>query len=137
MQKKALTGVIAVAVALIAGTSLQAQSQYFEAVTNLHPAGYWPLDETVQPPPPFAQSLVVSNSGSLGATANGFYGAWYQPSGPAWYITNNIVHSPAVTAPFDNSTGILCGSPGQYVIVPRNTNGVANSAVTLNPTLYD
>ncbi len=30
--------------------------------------------------------------------------------------------------------GMLCqGAPGQYLIVPRNTNGVANSSIALNP----
>ncbi|HWD21024.1 MAG TPA: DUF2341 domain-containing protein [Verrucomicrobiae bacterium] len=133
MQRKAIAGVLTAALTFVAGLTVQAQSPYSQAVTSLNPVGYWPLNETVQPPQPFAQSLVASNLGSLGAAGSGYYGAWYQPSGNTWYLTNNIMQVPAVTAPFDNSVAMVCGGPGQYVIVPRNTNGVANPAITLNP----
>src|SRR5258708_778126 len=35
---------------LLAGPTAKAQSAYFQAVTNLNPVAYWPLQETVQPP---------------------------------------------------------------------------------------
>jgi hypothetical protein len=136
MQTTSLTRGIALA-AIIASASLlhgQSTSAYFEAVTNLHPAGYWPLNETAQPPAAFSVTHTAENLGSLGAQANGYYGAWYEASGTAWFLTNDIVQAPAVTAPFDSSVGMLCqGEPGQYVIVPRTTNGIMNTNLTLTP----
>jgi hypothetical protein len=136
MKRTLLTRAIAIALAIIANSAVHGQpvSAYFQAVTNLSPAGYWPLNETTQPPAPFAFSNVAANLGNLGSQANGYYGAWYQPSGAAWYLTNNVVQAPAVTAPFDSSVGLLAqGGPGQYVIIPRTTNGVINSNLTLTP----
>ena len=69
MQKSLSTRVLTAALALVTGQILYGQSAYFQAVTNLNPAGYWPLNETVQPPAPFASSLVASNSGTLGRWA--------------------------------------------------------------------
>ena len=133
MQIKALSGVIASVLALAAGSALQAQSSYSTAVTGLNPAGYWPLNETTQPPAPFAQSIIATNLGTAGAAGNGYYGAWYQPSGTTWYLTNNIQHATNITYQYDGSSGLLCSLlPGQYVVVPRATNGVNNAAVTLN-----
>jgi hypothetical protein len=132
MNKRVLICAALGALALFAGTQAQAQSTYSNAVIALNPVAYWPLNETT--PPPQLLNLTAANLGSLGAAGKGFYGAWYQPSGSTWYLTNNIVQANAVTFPFDGSMGMLCqGAPGQYVIVPRNTNGVANAAVTLNP----
>ncbi len=45
------------------------QSAYFQAVTNLGPAAYWPLQEAVQPP----AVDVETNLGSLGAAGNAYY----------------------------------------------------------------
>ena len=110
MQRTLLTRAIALAVVIAIGSVVHGQptNAYFRAVTNLDPAGYWPLNETVHPPAPFLFSNVAVNLGSLGAQANGYYGAWYEPSDPSWYITNDIVQAPAVTAPFDSSVVMLC-----------------------------
>ncbi len=136
MPRNTLTRSAAIIAALAVNSAAQAQpsSPYFQAVTNLSPAGYWPLNETVPPPSAFAFSNIAVNLGTLGGQANGYYGAWYQPSGTTWYITNNIAQAPAVTAPFDNSVGMVCaGQPGQYVIVPRTANGAINTNLTLTP----
>ncbi|MGH7991921.1 MAG: DUF2341 domain-containing protein [Limisphaerales bacterium] len=131
MQKNAITYIIVGIVTLFAGTVTWAQT-YSNTVIGLNPAGYWPLNETVQPPQPL--NLVAANLGSLGAAGNGYYGAWYQPSGNTWYLTNNIIQTNAITYPFDGSKAMLCQRlPGQYVVVPRNTNGVTNKSITLNP----
>ncbi|HEV2436752.1 MAG TPA: LamG-like jellyroll fold domain-containing protein, partial [Verrucomicrobiae bacterium] len=131
MQKNTITYIIVGILTLFAGTVTRAQT-YSNSVIGLNPVGYWPLNETVQPPQPL--NLVATNLGSLGAAGNGYYGAWYQPSGNTWYLTNNIVQSNAITYPFDGSKAMSCQRlPGQYVVVPRNANGVANSAITLNP----
>ena len=117
--------------ALLAGQMAQAQT-YPSAVTALNPVGYWPLNESTQPPK--ILDITAANLGSLGAAGNGYYGAWYQPSGNTWFLTNNITQVNAVTFPFDGSKAMNCQrAPGQYVVVPRNTNGVNNAGVTLNP----
>ncbi len=124
------------ALALLAGQALHGQSAYFQAVTNLNPAGYWPLGETVQPPAAFANSLVATNIGSVGAAGDGYYGAWYQPFGNTWYLTNNVVQSNGITFSQDGDKALWCtNQPGQYVIVPRTTNGVYNPAVTIVPPM--
>src|SRR5580658_4540933 len=122
MRRTSFTSVITVAAVILAGQALHGQSTYFQAVTNLNPLGYWPLNETNQPPAPFANSLVASNSGTLGALGNGYYGAWYQPTGNTWYLTNNVLQSNLTSFPLMGETALSCtfstGS-GQYVVVPR------------------
>ncbi|MGA2245972.1 MAG: DUF2341 domain-containing protein [Verrucomicrobiota bacterium] len=129
---KSTFGALAAA-ALVLATGPVARAQiYSNTVIGLNPVGYWPLNEAVAPPEPL--NLTAVNLGTLGPAGNGHYGAWYQPWGNTWYITNNIVQAPAVTAPYDGSVGMVCQeAPGQYVIVPRNTNGVANPSLALNP----
>jgi hypothetical protein len=131
MHKNAISYIILGFLILTAGTVSRAQT-YSNSVMGLNPVGYWPLNETVQPPQ--LLNLVATNLGSLGATGDGYYGAWFQPSGNTWYLTNNIAQANAITFPFDGSKAMLCQRlPGQYVIVPRNANGVANKGLTLNP----
>src|ERR1700722_20964536 len=128
---KKLSTFIGLGLIAIAGGSAHAQS-YSNAVMALSPSAYWPLNET--PPPPQPLNLTAANLGALGAAGNGYYGAWYQPFGTTWYLTNNIAQTNAVTYPFDGSKAMLCQfSPGQYVVVPRNANGVANTGLTLSP----
>jgi hypothetical protein len=120
-------GVLTLSVALAA----QAQT-YSNAVMALNPVAYWPLNETAQPPSAFSFSLAASNSGSLGAAGTGYYGAWYQPSGNQWFLTNNIVYTNGIAGSGDKA--IWCQEAnGQYVVVPRASGGVANSNLTLTP----
>lgn len=131
MRKNPIFGAAFACLALLAAQSGQAQP-YQNAVQALNPAGYWPLNETVQPPAPL--NIIATNMGSLGPAGNGYYGAWYQPSGSSFYITNNISQANGITFANDGDVGLNClQQPGQYVIVPRNTNGVPNPAVTLVP----
>ena len=129
MSSKLFCGLGAAVLALLAPIQSPAQS-YSNAVQALSPAAYWPLTETSQPPQPL--SLLATNLGTLGSAADGYYGAWYQPSGNRWFITNNIVVTNGVTG--DGSGAMLCQQlPGQYIVVPRNTNGIPNPAVTIVP----
>lgn len=137
MQKHAshLTQIVATGLLTLGlGAAAQAQT-YSNAVMALNPVAYWPLNETTQPPSPFSFSIVATNSGSLGAQGNGYYGAWYQPSGNTWYLTNNITYTNGIAGPGDN--GLWCkangANNGQYVVVPRTINGVVNSNITLKP----
>lgn len=112
--------------AALPGTSALAQT-YSNAVMALNPAGYWPLNETTQPPQ--ILNITATNSGSFGAAANGYYGAWYQSSGNQWYLTNNIAME---SGPISGDEAMNCQqTAGQYIILPRRTNGVANAAVTI------
>jgi hypothetical protein len=123
---------LAVLCLALASLSTGKAQPYSNAVVALSPVGYWPLNETTAPPSPL--NITARNLGTLGASGNGYYGAWYQPSGNTWYLTNNIIQSNAVTFPFDASKSLWCqAGPGQYVVVPRTLNGAANSGVTLNP----
>ena len=123
MRNLFLTAVTAAATALVAGRAIG--QTYSNTVMSLNPVGYWPLSETVAPPQPL--NLTANNLGSLGTSGNGYYGAWYQPSGNTWYLTNNIVETTGATA--DGDKALNCQyAPGQYIILPRNTNGVATNA---------
>src|SRR5579862_6136798 len=91
MRKSTLARLFGIVLILGACVTTWAQS-YSNAVMGLNPAGYWPLNETAQPPQ--VLNLTATNSGSAGAAGNGYYGGWYQPSGNQWYLTNNIVTEP-------------------------------------------
>src|ERR1039457_2485816 len=69
MRKQLLIGLASAALVFKAGTSAQAQSAYFNAVTNLNPVVYFPLQETNQPP----IGDVETNLGTLGPVANAVY----------------------------------------------------------------
>src|SRR5690348_10035432 len=112
MLKQFLLGMAAVVPAFLAPTGAQAQS-YSNAVMALSPTAYWPLTESAAPPP--AINLTAANLGSVGSAGNGSYGAWYQPSGTTWYLTNNIVQTNSVIA--DGKTMLCQRAPGQYVVV--------------------
>ena len=122
----------AVTSAVIQVTVFQPGS-YSYAVRQLNPVAYWPLNETVQPP---AGQYIATNIGTLGAAANGYYESWYQPlaigATNTFFATNNIQHGAGGTG--DGDSALLCGNAtgaGQYVVFPRTTNGIVNSAVSI------
>jgi len=113
---------------LAAGTAGRAQT-YSNAVIALNPVAYWPLTETVAAP---AGLYIATNSGTLGAAGNGYYETWYQPMGGTTLLPTNVIQHPlGVTA--DGDTAMQNSIIGQHVVIPRATNGVANSAVTVTP----
>lgn len=129
MQNKFVLS-LAAGLLFVTGQAVVNAQPYSNAVAGLNPVGYWPLNETTQPPQPL--NLTAKNLGTLGAAGNGNYGAWYQPSGNTWFITNNIVLTNGATA--DGDTAMNCQfAPGQYIVLPRNTNGVPNTALTIVP----
>src|ERR1051326_5474674 len=98
-----------------------------------NPVGYWPLNETT--PPPFAY-YVATNLGSAGAFGNGYYQTWYNPvtigASNVYYISNNIARTTGATG--DGDQAMQCNysaGRGQYVVLPRFTNGVANPVTTI------
>jgi hypothetical protein len=130
MNKRVLLGVVLGATALIAGTAVQAQSSYSNAVMSLNPVAYWPLTETAAPAP--EDMYTATNLGTAQAAANGFYETWWTNSGSTFVLSNvnNTVH-PAGLIAGDGDTAMKCGGTGQYLVVPRATNGVTIPAVTL------
>jgi hypothetical protein len=111
-------------------------SAYATAIKALNPAGYWPLDETTQPP---FGAYIATNLGTAGAAANGFYQTYFQKYSLGitnlYYQTNNIAH--VAGAIVGGDTALSCtrsaAGAGQYVVFPRSTNGVANPALALTP----
>lgn len=106
-------------------------SAYQAAIMQLNPVGFWPLNESVQPP---AGVYIATNLGTLGASANAFYQSWYQPiligNTNTFFATNNIRHIAGITG--DGDQAMSTGSAGQYVVLPRFANGVANSNATIS-----
>lgn len=135
MRKNIISSLAVAALAFAAGSVAHAQT-YSNAVVGLNPVAYWPLTETTQPP---FGAYIATNLGTAGAGANGYYETWFQPfatgTNTLYYQTNNIVHVAGAIA--DGDTAMSCthgtAGTGQYVVFPRFTNGVANSAVTLVP----
>src|SRR5579862_3431220 len=124
MIKRIAVSIGTAALSLLAAVSVQAQT-YSNAVQALNPVGYWPLQETT---PPAAGGLyIATNSGTLGAAGNGYYETWWQTNGNPGLLTNgnSIVHiAGAITG--DSDTAMQQGAVGQYVVIPRTTNGVFN-----------
>ena len=121
---------IATAVSALVVASLPAQAQtYSNAVVALNPVAYWPLSETTQPSS--AGLYIATNSGTLGAAGNGYYETYWQPDASGVLTNlNSIVHVPGALLG-DSDVAMQQGAAGQYVVIPRTTNGVVNSAVTL------
>ncbi|MGH7940025.1 MAG: LamG-like jellyroll fold domain-containing protein, partial [Limisphaerales bacterium] len=92
-----------------------AQSAFTNALMNLStaPVGYWPLQETTQPP----AAYVETNLGGLGSDAN------------AYYITTNAqMLSLSTLVPFqaDNGAGVdFVGNSSSFMIVPTTDNRVS------------
>lgn len=77
IMKTMLVNVLAIvpAVLLLAPGRLPAQSAYFQAITNLNPAGYWPMHEVEAAAP----GDIETNYGTLGPLGEGFYPDWAVP----------------------------------------------------------
>ena len=72
MKKYQLVSVAMWGIGLAAAFSASAQSAYFSAVTNLNPAGYWPMHEVAPPAP----GDIETNYGTLGLLGTGYYPDW-------------------------------------------------------------
>ena len=96
---------------LLVGMAAQAQpSAFFQAVTNLNPVAYWPLQETVLPP----VADVETNLGSLGAVANAYYSS-----------TNVVKGFPGINSG-DSDLAVSCqsGLNGGFLAVPLTDSRV-------------
>lgn len=96
--------------ALLPATLAVAQSPFFQAVTNLNPIAYWPLQETTQPP----AADVETNLGSLGAVGN------------AYYSSTNVVKGVTGINSGDSDPAIgLTTTNGGFLAVPLTDSRVA------------
>src|SRR6266446_7200925 len=77
--------------------ALAARADYSNTVKSFNPVGYWRVDETNQPPPPDQ----ATNTGTLGAAANGYYAAGASHG----QTTGALVGSGDTAATFDGSSG--------------------------------
>lgn len=112
MITKILRGFPSILLAIFFGlvAAAQAQSPFFQAVTNLNPVAYWPLQETAASPTPD----VEANLGSLGPVAN------------AYYSSTNVLKgfSGAISGDSDPAVAFLSGLNGSFLAVPLNDSRV-------------
>jgi hypothetical protein len=87
------------------------QSAYYQAVTNLQPVAYLPLQETVQPP----IGDVETNLGSLGPVANAVYSSINVTKGS----------TPSATADGDTAAFFLNANAGGFLAVPTTDQRVS------------
>src|ERR1039458_1436543 len=72
MTKSITNSLVAAPLILSATVVARGQSAYFQAVTNLNAAGYWPMHEVEAPAP----GNIETNYGTLGVLGNGYYNDW-------------------------------------------------------------
>ncbi len=92
-------------------------ADYSNTVISLNPVAYWPLNETVQPPPAY----VATNSGTLGALGDGYYETWYAPSGNGY--TNTMAWTgpvPGATSDGDGAANFN-GDGNRYIQIPHTS----------------
>lgn len=121
MNKRSLSLAVCVVAVFLSARIVRGQSySYSNAVEALSPAAYWPLDETNQ-----SVSYIATNSGTLGAQANGFYGTDFYPSGST-YNQMNLFGSPVAGPTSDGATaanftgGAHANDDAAYVYIPEN-----------------
>ncbi len=103
------SAILATLILCAAKSGAQAQSAFSNAVINLNPVAYWPLQETAQP----SAADVEANLGSLG------------PAADAYYAGTNVIHSVAGATGDGNSADDFQNLPGSFLAVPLATNGIA------------
>lgn len=112
ISRELLRSLIPAAVVALAAAA-HGQSAYFQAVENLNPAAYWPLQETN----PTVPAFIEPNIGSLGAVAN------------MYYSTPDIAYlypqqSGAIVNDSDTAVKFL-GSANGFGLVPTTDNRVS------------
>jgi hypothetical protein len=107
-------------VTLLGAAAVRAQSPYFQAVTNLHPAGYWPMHDVGAA----AVGDVETNHGTLGSLGNGYYSDWETNN----LATTKIIHSMPGALANDSDPSVFFLAPGaggaagnQSLIVPHTS----------------
>jgi hypothetical protein len=108
MHKNLTCGVLAASLSLLAAGAAHGQSAYSNQVMSLNPVAYWPLQETVQPPP----ANIEINNGSFGAIANLQY-------------STNVGAITTISGPMGNSAKLFSSANTGYGLVPTTDNRVS------------
>jgi hypothetical protein len=111
MQNKLILPLVAASTLIWSAGAALGQSAYYQAVTNLNPAAYWPLQETVQPP----IGDVEVNLGSLGPVANAVYSSTWATKGFAG----------AIVSESDTAVNFISTQDGGFLSVPTTDPRVA------------
>jgi hypothetical protein len=114
-----------------AASTVLSSSSYATTLLAMNPAGYWPLNETSQPP---NIQYTATNHGTLGVDGNAYYASRYD-------LIDNVtlpnLQAGAVihTTPDGSSPlrGFYTGVSRQWAVVPRAPNGVAHPGLTITP----
>jgi len=126
---KTITKLLLVAGATALGALTGHAQSYSNAVMALNPVGYWPLNETAQPPPAY----VATNYGTLGASATAYYDDPYPDSLGDSPYTLFGPPVPGVTSDGDAAASFNVaasgGDPSGYMIIPH----VSQSLTTTVP----
>ena len=80
MKKNSLNIILSLLAIVIFTMRAHADYSYSNAVVSLNPVAYWPLDETNAPP----AAYLATNSGYLGAQADGYYNNAYYADGTGY-----------------------------------------------------
>jgi len=129
-MKKPIFSITMSALAIVLSTTgVRADNAYSNAVVALNPVAYWPLNETNPPPPAY----LATNSGTLGAQADGFYDNYYYANGGNFLpITIFTGPAPGVTSDGDAAAQFNGGANGDfssgYVLIP-DANHILDPAV--------
>ena len=126
MTKSITNSLVAAALILSATVVARGQSAYFQAVTNLNAAGYWPMHEVEAPAP----GNIETNYGTLGVLGNGYYNDWTALPGAAAAIVRQVpgpVVSPPDTGTYFTNNAERTATAG-CLLVPN-----ISSALTLKP----
>jgi hypothetical protein len=113
-------------------TTLSARAQtgtYFQALTNLNPVGYWPLNETNLPPPVKPQAV---NQGSLGAADNATYADGAFPG-----VAGALASDSDLAAVFSGAvhSDLLAPYDAAYAAIPVFTVETWFNSTAINPPL--
>ena len=116
MNKHLRISLAAEFLSLMLAWSASAQSAYFSAVTNLNPAGYWPMHEVAAPAP----GDIETNYGTLGLLGTGYY--------PDWAVNNGAFARQV--------SGALTGDSDKALHFNRLISSAANAAAIYTNQLY-
>ncbi len=100
-----------------------AQSAFTNALMQLNPVAYWPLQESAQPP----VADVETNYGSLGSAAN------------AYYSSTNLLPDQPGALPGDSDTSVMLnGGNGSFLAVPNSDprTAVLSAPFTVEAWVY-
>ena len=130
MSKHSFSTLLLALVAVIFAIQARADNDYSNAVMSLSPVAYWPLNETTPPPAPY----LATNSGTLGAQADGYYNnPYYLENGG--YNLMTLFTGPVAGATSDGDAaaqfngGANSDDNSGYVLIPDVNHVLDNGPV--------